>query len=47
MVDASQFFVSDLTGGAITLERAYRQNYAFDRNNSASRPPAARPTRSA
>ncbi|TXH40259.1 MAG: DUF5117 domain-containing protein [Burkholderiaceae bacterium] len=34
VVDASQFFVSDLTGGAITLERAYRQNYAFDRNNS-------------
>ena len=35
LVDASALFVSDLPGIGITLQRAYRQNYGFDRGNSA------------
>lgn len=35
LVDASALFVSDLPGIGISLQRAYRQNYGFDRGNSA------------
>jgi hypothetical protein len=35
LVEANPIFLSDLLGMAINLQRSYRQNYAFDRANSA------------
>ncbi len=35
LVEANPIFLSDLLGLSIQLQRAYRQNYLFDRSNSA------------
>ena len=35
LIDASALFVTDLLGMSMHLQRAYRQNYGFDRGNSA------------